>query len=193
MHISTGDTTFMMLCTAMVCLMTPGLAFFYGGLSRSKNVLLIMMESFISMGIVTLIWIFGGFGLAFGRDVHGIIGMPTDYFALHNVSLVPNAVHAASIPFALFFLFQLMFCVITVPLITGAFAQRLNVKGYVLMLVFWTILVYLPVCHWVWGNGFLAKMGFVDFAGGTVIHTTAALRHWRALRFLASVSLKSAA
>lgn len=125
------------------------------------------------MGIVTLIWIFGGFGLAFGRDVHGIIGMPTDYFALHNVSLVPNAVHAASIPFALFFLFQLMFCVITVPLITGAFVQRLNVKGYVLMLVFWTILVYLPVCHWVWGNGFLAKMGFVDFAGGTVIHTTA--------------------
>lgn len=98
MHISTGDTTFMMLCTAMVCLMTPGLAFFYGGLSRSKNVLLIMMESFVSMGIVTLIWIFGGFGLAFGRDVHGIIGMPTDYFALHNVSLVPNAVHAASIP-----------------------------------------------------------------------------------------------
>ena len=190
MHISTGDTTFMMLCTAMVCLMTPGLAFFYGGLSRSKNVLLIMMESFISMGIVTLIWIFGGFGLAFGRDVHGIIGMPTDYFALHNVSLVPNAVHAASIPFALFFLFQLMFCVITVPLITGAFAQRLNVKGYVLMLVFWTILVYLPVCHWVWGNGFLAKMGFVDFAGGTVIHTTAGFAALASIAVLGKRQLK---
>lgn len=190
MHISTGDTTFMMLCTAMVCLMTPGLAFFYGGLSRSKNVLLIMMESFISMGIVTLIWIFGGFGLAFGRDVHGIIGIPTDYFALHNVSLVPNAVHAASIPFALFFLFQLMFCVITVPLITGAFAQRLNVKGYVLMLVFWTILVYLPVCHWVWGNGFLAKMGFVDFAGGTVIHTTAGFAALASIAVLGKRQLK---
>lgn len=190
MHISTGDTTFMMLCTAMVCLMTPGLAFFYGGLSRSKNVLLIMMESFISMGIVTLIWIFGGFGLAFGRDVHGIIGMPTDYFALHNVSLVPNEVHAASIPFALFFLFQLMFCVITVPLITGAFAQRLNVKGYVLMLVFWTILVYLPVCHWVWGNGFLAKMGFVDFAGGTVIHTTAGFAALASIAVLGKRQLK---
>lgn len=190
MHISTGDTTFMMLCTAMVCLMTPGLAFFYGGLSRSKNVLLIMMESFISMGIVTLIWIFGGFGLAFGRDVHGIIGMPTDYFALHNVSLVPNVVHAASIPFALFFLFQLMFCVITVPLITGAFAQRLNVKGYVLMLVFWTILVYLPVCHWVWGNGFLAKMGFVDFAGGTVIHTTAGFAALASIAVLGKRQLK---
>lgn len=190
MHISTGDTTFMMLCTAMVCLMTPGLAFFYGGLSRSKNVLLIMMESFISMGIVTLIWIFGGFGLAFGRDVHGIIGMPTDYFALHNVLLVPNAVHAASIPFALFFLFQLMFCVITVPLITGAFAQRLNVKGYVLMLVFWTILVYLPVCHWVWGNGFLAKMGFVDFAGGTVIHTTAGFAALASIAVLGKRQLK---
>ena len=190
MHISTGDTTFMMLCTAMVCLMTPGLAFFYGGLSRSKNVLLIMMESFISMGIVTLIWIFGGFGLAFGRDVHGIIGMPTDYFALHNVSLVSNAVHAASIPFALFFLFQLMFCVITVPLITGAFAQRLNVKGYVLMLIFWTILVYLPVCHWVWGNGFLAKMGFVDFAGGTVIHTTAGFAALASIAVLGKRQLK---
>ena len=190
MHISTGDTTFMMLCTAMVCLMTPGLAFFYGGLSRSKNVLLIMMESFISMGIVTLIWIFGGFGLAFGRELKRIIGMPTDYFAHKKLSLGPNAVHAASIPFALFFLFQLMFCVITVPLITGAFAQRLNVKGYVLMLVFWTILVYLPVCHWVWGNGFLAKMGFVDFAGGTVIHTTAGFAALASIAVLGKRQLK---
>lgn len=173
MHINSGDTAFMMLCTAMVCLMTPGLAFFYGGLARKRSVLYIMMQSFISMGIVTLIWVYGGFGLAFGKDEGGVIGRISDYFALAHVGLVPNAVHAASIPFALFFLFQLMFCVITVPLISGAFAERLNMKGYILLLILWTYLVYIPVCHWVWGNGFLAKWGFVDFAGGTVIHTTA--------------------
>lgn len=170
MSINSGDTAFMMLCTAMVCLMTPGLAFFYGGLARKRSILFIMMESFISMGIVTLIWMFGGFGLAFGKDIHGVIGRFTDYFGLAHVGLVPNAVHAASIPFALF---QLMFCVITVPLMTGAFAERLNLKGYILLLICWTILVYIPVCHWVWGEGFLSKWGFVDFAGGTVIHTTA--------------------
>ena len=173
MSINSGDTPFMMLCTAMACLMTPGLAFFYGGLARKRSILFIMMESFISMGIVTLIWMFGGFGLAFGKDIHGVIGRFTDYFGLAHVGLVPNAVHAASIPFALFFLFQLMFCVITVPLMTGAFAERLNLKGYILLLICWTILVYIPVCHWVWGEGFLSKWGFVDFAGGTVIHTTA--------------------
>ena len=173
MSINSGDTAFMMLCTAMVCLMTPGLAFFYGGLARKRSILFIMMESFISMGIVTLIWMFVGFGLAFGKDIHGVIGRFTDYFGLAHVGLVPNAVHAASIPFALFFLFQLMFCVITVPLMTGAFAERLNLKGYILLLICWTILVYIPVCHWVWGEGFLSKWGFVDFAGGTVIHTTA--------------------
>ena len=173
MSINSGDTAFMMLCTAMVCLMTPGLAFFYGGLARKRSILFIMMESFISMGIVTLIWMFGGFGLAFGKDIHGVIGRFTDYFGLAHVGLVPNAVHAASIPFALFFLFQLMFCVITVPLMTGAFAERLNLKGYISLLICWTILVYIPVCHWVWGEGFLSKWGFVDFAGGTVIHTTA--------------------
>ncbi|TSO25906.1 ammonium transporter [Lactobacillus sp. LL6] len=173
MQINSGDTAFMMLCTAMVCLMTPGLAFFYGGLARKRSVLYIMMQSLISMGIVTLIWTYGGFGLAFGKDFGGIIGNITDYFGLAHVGLVPSAVHAASIPFALFFLFQMMFCVITVPLISGAFAERLNMKGYILLLIFWTILVYIPVCHWVWGNGFLEKIGFVDFAGGTVIHTTA--------------------
>lgn len=170
---NTGDTTFMMLTTAMVCLMTPGLAFFYGGLSRKRSVLYIMIQSFISMGIVTLIWIYGGFGLAFGKDTIGLIGNFTDYFGLIKVGIVPNNVYANSIPFILFFLFQLMFCVITVPLISGAFAERLNMKGYVLLLVIWTIIVYIPVTHWIWGGGFLQQMGFVDFAGGTVIHTTA--------------------
>ncbi|MCD7112361.1 ammonium transporter [Limosilactobacillus agrestis] len=182
----------MMLCTAMVCLMTPGLAFFYGGLARKRSVLYIMMQSFISMGIVTLIWIYGGFGLAFGKDEGGVIGRISDYFALVHVGLVPNSVHAASIPFALFFLFQLMFCVITVPLISGAFAERLNMKGYILLLIFWTYLVYIPVCHWVWGNGFLAKWGFVDFAGGTVIHTTAGFAALASIIVLGKRKLKQA-
>lgn len=192
MHINSGDTAFMMLCTAMVCLMTPGLAFFYGGLARKRSVLYIMMQSFISMGIVTLIWIYGGFGLAFGKDEGGVIGRISDYFALVHVGLVPNSVHAASIPFALFFLFQLMFCVITVPLISGAFAERLNMKGYILLLIFWTYLVYIPVCHWVWGNGFLAKWGFVDFAGGTVIHTTAGFAALASIIVLGKRKLKQA-
>lgn len=192
MHINSGDTAFMMLCTAMVCLMTPGLAFFYGGLARKRSVLYIMMQSFISMGIVTLIWIYGGFGLAFGKDEGGVIGRIGDYFALVHVGLVPNAVHAASIPFVLFFLFQLMFCVITVPLISGAFAERLNMKGYILLLIFWTYLVYIPVCHWVWGNGFLAKLGFVDFAGGTVIHTTAGFAALASIIVLGKRKLKQA-
>lgn len=172
-QISSGDTAFMMLCTAMVCLMTPGLAFFYGGLARKRSILLIMMESFISMGVVTLIWIFGGFSLAFGKDLTGFIGNISDYFALTNVNMTPNLIYGSTIPFSLFFSFQLMFCIITVPLMTGAFAERLNLKGYLLLLIFWTMFIYIPVCHWVWGNGFLEKIGFVDFAGGAVIHTTA--------------------
>lgn len=192
MHINSGDTAFMMLCTAMVCLMTPGLAFFYGGLARKRSVLYIMMQSFISMGIVTLIWIYGGFGLAFGKDEGGVIGRISDYVALANVGLVPSSVHAASIPFTLFFLFQLMFCVITVPLISGAFAERLNMKGYILLDIFWTYLVYIPVCHWVWGNGFLAKWGFVDFAGGTVIHTTAGFAALASIIVLGKRKLKQA-
>lgn len=142
------------------------------------------------MGIVTLLWIYGGFVLAFGKDEGGVIGCFTDYFALHNVGLVPNAVHAASIPFVFFFLFQLMFCVITVPLISGAFAERLNIKGYVWLLIVWTLLVYIPVCHWVWGGGFLQKIGFVDFARGTVIHTTASFAALASIIFLGKRQLK---
>ncbi|QNQ80934.1 ammonium transporter [Lactobacillus sp. PV034] len=190
MNFSAGDTTFMMLCTALVCLMTPGLAFFYGGLARKRSVLYIMMQSFISMGIITLLWIYGGFGLAFGKDMGGVIGRFTDYFGLSHVGLVPNAVHAASIPFVLFCLFQLMFCVITVPLISGAFAERLNMKGYIWLSIIWTLLVYIPVCHWVWGGGFLQKIGFVDFAGGTVIHTTAGFAALASIIFLGKRQLK---
>ena len=191
MSFNNGDTAFMMLATAMVCLMTPGLAFFYGGLARKRNVLYIMLQSFISMGIITILWIFGGFGLAFGKDIHGIIGNITDYFAFSNIDFVPSGVYAASIPFALFFAYQMMFCVITVPLMSGAFAERLNMKGYIGLLIFWTILVYVPVCHWVWGQGFLSNLGFVDFAGGAVIHTTAGFAALAAVLFLGKRNIEN--
>lgn len=170
---NTGDTAFMMLCTAMVCLMTPGLAFFYGGLTRKRNLLVMMAQSFLSVGVTTLMWVFGGFGLVFGRDIYGIIGAPRDYFLLNNFDNLQHLLNDVKIPFLIFFAFQLMFCVITVPLMTGAFASRLTMKGYLILLVLWNLFIYFPVAHWVWGGGFLQQLNFRDFAGGTVIHTTA--------------------
>ena len=191
MNINNGDTAFMMLATSMVCLMTPGLALFYGGLARKRNVLFIMMQSIISMGIITLMWIFGGFSLAFGGDIGGVIGNIGDYFALNNINFLPDGTQVTTIPFALFFAYQMMFCVITVPLISGAFAERLNMKGYIGLLIFWTLLVYIPVAHWVWGLGFLSKLGFADFAGGAVIHTTAGFSALAAIYALGKRKIKN--
>ena len=173
LSINMGDTAFMVLCTAMVCLMTPGLAFFYGGLARKNNILTIMGQSFISVGITTVMWIFGGFGLSFGRDIGGVIGNPSDYFLMDKVTSIPNLFHGSTIPFLMFFLYQLMFVIIAVPLMTGAFAGRMNLKGYILLVILWNLFVYFPVCHWIWGGGILDQLGFRDFAGGAVIHTTA--------------------
>lgn len=182
--INTGDTAFIILCTALVCLMTPGLAFFYGGLSRKNNVLIIMSQSFVSVGITTIMWILGGFGLAFGTDIGGIIGNPADFFLMKNVGSLSNLLHGATIPFIMFFAFQLMFCIITVPLMTGAFADRMTMKGYILLVIAWNLLIYFPICHWVWGGGFLSHYNFRDFAGGTVIHTTAGFGSLATILFL---------
>lgn len=172
LNLNTGDTAFLMLCTALVCLMTPGLAFFYAGLVRSKNVLTIMMQNFVSMGVIAVVWIFGGFSLAFGPDVGGVIGSLTYHFGLDGVGMAPGA-YAPTVPFILFFAYQLMFAIITPALITGAFVGRFNFKGYLGFLVLWMLFVYIPVCHWMWGGGFLARLGAVDFAGGIVVHVTA--------------------
>lgn len=172
--INFGDTGFILLSAALVCLMTPGLAFFYGGLVRKKNVLSIMMQSFISMGIVTAIWVTFGFSLAFGKDVGGLIG-DFGYAFLRGVGMEPNPAYGPTIPFLAFFIYQEMFAVITPALITGAFADRVSFKSYLKFLVFWSVLIYIPVCHWVWGGGFLQQLGFVDFAGGAVVHTTAGI------------------
>ena len=172
--INTGDTAFVIICTALVCMMTPALALFYGGMVREKNTTTMLMQNFICMGIVGIIWVFGGFSLVFGNDIGGVIGNIAQYFGLHNVGATPHP-SAPHIPFMMFFAYQMMFAVITPALMTGAFAGRFKFNAYVKFLTLWTILVYLPVAHWIWGGGFLAKMGVVDFAGGIVIHTTAGI------------------
>ncbi len=165
---NSGDTAFMLIASALVMFMTPGLAMFYGGLVRSKNVLATVMQSFISLGIVSIIWVIYGYSLAFGPDVHGLIGN-LDLAFLNGVGLKPGP-YAATIPGLLYCAFQLMFAIITPALITGAFAERMKFSAFVTFTILWTTIVYLPICHWVWGGGWLGKMGALDFAGGTVIH-----------------------
>ncbi|HIJ91566.1 MAG: ammonium transporter [Desulfobulbaceae bacterium] len=164
----TGDTAFMLIATAMVMLMTPGLALFYGGMVRSKNVLSTVLQSFVCLGIVSIIWVTYGYSLAFGPDVNGMIGN-LDWAGLAGVGLEPGK-YSATIPHLLFCAFQLMFAVITPALITGTFAERIKFPAFLLFTVLWSTLVYLPVCHWVWGGGWISGHGGLDFAGGTVIH-----------------------
>jgi len=170
-RINAGDTAFVLVSAALVALMTPGLAFFYGGLVRRKNFLAIMMQSFISMGVVTTIWVLVGYSLAFSGGKGGIIGN-LDWVALRHVGEAPGP-WAPHIPAAAHFVFQEMFAIITPALITGAFADRVHFKSYLKFLVVWSLLVYVPLVHWIWGGGFLATWGVLDFAGGMVVHTSA--------------------
>jgi len=165
---NTGDTAFMLVSTALVMFMTPGLALFYGGLVRSKNVLATIMQSFICLGIVSIIWVLYGYSLAFGPDVGSFIGN-LEWVGLSGVGLGAGP-YSETIPHLLFCAFQLMFAIITPALITGAFAERMKFSAFLLFTVLWSSFVYLPICHWVWGGGWLGKMGALDFAGGTVIH-----------------------
>lgn len=167
-----GDVAFIILATVLVLIMTPGLAFFYGGLVERKNALTIMFQIFICIGIVTLLWVFGGFSLVFGDDIGGVIGNPFQYFAFKDITYMINLNYSNNIPFLMFFMYQLMFAIITAPLMTGAFANRLTISGWIKILILWMIVIYFPVAHWVWGGGFLSRLGFVDFAGGAVIHIT---------------------
>jgi Amt family ammonium transporter len=169
--INTGDTAFVLISAALVMVMTPGLAFFYGGLVRRKNFLAIVMQSFISMGVVTVIWVAVGYSLAFSGNEGGIIGNFSWVF-LRGVGVKPGP-WAPNIPALAHFSFQEMFAIITPALITGAFADRVHFKSYLKFLVVWSLLVYVPIVHWIWGGGFLAKWGVLDFAGGMVVHTSA--------------------
>lgn len=172
-QLDTGDTAWLLISTALVMFMTPGLALFYGGLVRAKNVLGTVMQSFIALGVVSVLWVLVGYSLAFGPDAGRVIG-GLDLLGLQGVGQDPSAL-APTVPASAFMAFQLMFAVITPALITGAFAERMRFGGYLLFLVLWSIFVYAPVAHWVWGGGFLgpAGAGALDFAGGTVVHVNA--------------------
>ncbi len=174
---NSGDTAWMLTSTALVMIMLPGLALFYGGLVRRKNVLSTIMHSFFGLAIVSVVWVLVGFSLAFGPDLNGmgLIGN-LDYVGFFNVGLTPSAVYATTIPFVLFAAFQLMFAAITPALITGAFAERKRFASFVLFTILWSILVYSPIAHWVWASdGWLFKLGALDFAGGTVVHASSGL------------------
>lgn len=166
---NSGDTVFILISAALVMLMTPGLALFYGGMVRSKNVLGTIMQSFILLGVITLEWVLIGYSMSFGPDVGGIIGN-LDWFALKGVGMTPSPDYATTIPHIAFMIFQCMFAIITPALITGAFAERMKFSAFLLFSLLWAILVYNPLCHWAWGGGWMGAMGALDFAGGTVVH-----------------------
>ena len=173
MTIDTGNTGFMLLCSSLVMLMTPGLAFFYGGLVSRKNVLTIMMQSFVSMGWTTVIWFVVGYSLCFSGGVGGVIGN-LDMAFLRGVTLdTPSP--TPGIPLLVHVAYQMMFAIITPALITGAFANRVTFKAYLIFLTLWLLLVYFPFVHMIWGGGLLQKWGVLDFAGGIVVHNTAGL------------------
>lgn len=169
-----ADIAWLIVATALVFLMTPGLAFFYGGMVHRKNVLSTMIKSLIAAGVVSVIWVVVGYSLCFGSDIGGFIGNPTDHLFFKGVASGAPWSLAPSIPLTLFALFQLMFAVITPGLVVGAVAERIRFTAYVLFSVLFCVLVYAPLAHWSWHpEGFLFKMGALDFAGGTVVHISA--------------------
>jgi ammonium transporter, Amt family len=170
MKIDTNDLTWIMISTALVMLMTPGLALFYGGMVRRKNVLGTIMQSFIALGVITLQWVLWGYSISFGPDCGHVIGN-LSWAGLNGVGLEPNPDYAATIPHQAFMIYQMMFAIITPALITGAVAERFKFKTYIVFLLLWSTLVYAPIAHWVWGaGGWLRSMGTLDFAGGFVVH-----------------------
>ena len=169
--LNTGSTGFMLLATSLVMLMTPGLAFFYGGLASKRNILGIMMQSFVSLGMTTILWFLVGYSLCFSGGEGAIIGN-LDKMFLHGIT--PTTMFTnGEIPELVFVAYQMMFAIITPALITGAFANRITFKAYIIFLISWQLFVYYPFVHMIWGGGLLAKIGILDFAGGIVVHATA--------------------
>jgi Amt family ammonium transporter len=169
-----ADTGWMIVASALVLLMTPGLSFFYGGMVSARNVISTMLQSFVALGVISLLWYAVGFSLAFGESQGGLIGSPLTHPGFRGVGLAPNADFAPTIPFLLFALFQLKFAIITPALITGSFAERVRFSAYLLFMVLFSLLIYAPLAHWTWHpEGFLRTWGVLDFAGGTVVHMSA--------------------
>ena len=172
--IDSGDTAWMLVASAFVLLMTPGLSFFYGGMINKKNVISTMLQSFIALGVISVLWVVVGFSLAFGDSIGGIIGNPSTYFAFKNVGSNPNPAFSSTIPFLLFALFQLKFAIITPALITGSFAGRVRFRSYIFFMVLFSIFIYSPLAHMTWHpDGLFRNWGVLDFAGGTVVHMSA--------------------
>lgn len=172
--IDSGDTAWMIVASAFVLLMTPGLSFFYGGMVSKKNIISTMLQSFIALGVISILWVLVGFSLAFGDSIGGIIGNPLTYFAFNNVGLEPNSDFSSTIPFLLFALFQLKFAIITPALITGSFAGRVRFRSYIFFMVLFSLLIYSPLAHMTWHpDGLFRNWGILDFAGGTVVHMSA--------------------
>src|SRR5687767_4192100 len=189
--INSGDTAWMLAATALVLLMTPGLAYFYGGMIDTKNIISTMLQSFIAMGVISVLWIVVGFSLAFGDDIGGFIGNPASFFMFQNVLDGKPWSLAPTIPLVLFAFFQLKFAIITPALITGTFAERIKFRSYILFLVLFSLLIYAPLAHWTWHpDGFLFKWGVLDFAGGTVVHMSAGFAALAASIYLRNKSEK---
>lgn len=173
--VSGADTAWVLVSAALVLAMTvPGLALFYGGLVRSKNVLGTIMHSFVILCVISLFWVLLGYSLAFGPDVKGVIGSLA-WAGLSGVGLSPHAVYGPTIPHQAFMVFQLMFAAITPALITGAFAERMKFSALIVFALLWSLLIYCPIAHWVWGGGWLAGLGALDFAGGAVVHISSGI------------------
>ncbi len=171
---NTGDIAWMVVATALVLLMTPGLAFFYGGMVGKKNVISTMFQSFIATGLISVLWIVVGFGLAFGPSVHGLFGNPFSFLMMKGINGAAPWVFAPTIPLLLFAVFQMKFAIITPGLVVGAIAERIRFTAYVLFMILFSLLIYAPIAHWTWSpDGMLYKMGVLDFAGGTVVHISA--------------------
>jgi Amt family ammonium transporter len=169
-----GDTAWLLTATGLVLLMTPGLAFFYGGMVSTKNVISTMLQSFISLGVITLLWVVVGFSLCFGTSIKGLIGDPRTYFLFRGVGGATHADLAPTIPLIVFAMFQLKFAVITPALITGSFAERVRFSAYLVFICLFSVFIYCPLAHWTWHpQGFLRQWGVLDFAGGTVVHMSA--------------------
>ena len=172
--IDKGDTAWMLVASAFVLLMTPGLSFFYGGMINKKNIISTMLQSFVALGVISVLWVLVGFSLAFGDSIGGIIGNPLTYLNFKNVGIEPNPDFSETIPFLLYALFQLKFAIITPALITGSFAGRIRFRSYILFMVLFSLLIYSPLAHMTWHpDGLLRNWGVLDFAGGTVVHMSA--------------------
>lgn len=173
-NLNSADIAWMLTASALVLLMTPGLSFFYGGMVSKKNIISTMLQSFIALGVITILWYFVGFSLSFGDSWHGLIGNPTTFFMFKNVGANVNTNLAPTIPLLLFALFQMKFAIITPALITGSFAERVRFNAYLLFICLFSLFIYAPLAHWTWHpDGFLHKWGILDFAGGTAGHMSA--------------------